>query len=98
MLWSLLAVYAKHNYGLSESLYGWLPTTNALMCVFVQFFVTQFARRFRPLPVMTVGMLLYALGVGSVALMAKFLGILGQYGVDDLWRTDAHPRRQQIHR
>ncbi len=74
MLWSLMAVYAKQNYGLSESLYGWLPTTNALMCVFVQFFVTRFARRFRSLPVMTAGMLLYALGVGSVALMSSFWG------------------------
>jgi MFS family permease len=74
MLWSLLAVYTKYNYGLPESLYGWLPTTNALMCVFVQILVTRFARRFRPLPVMTVGMLLYALGVGSVALMGNFWG------------------------
>ena len=74
MLWSLLAVYTKYNYGLPESLYGWLPTTNALMCVFVQIMVTRFARRFRPLSVMTVGMLLYALGVGSVALMGNFWG------------------------
>ncbi len=74
MLWSLLAVYTKQNFGLPESLYGWLPTTNALMCVFVQLFVTRFTRRFRPLPVMTAGMLLYALGVGSVALMGSFWG------------------------
>jgi MFS family permease len=74
MLWTLLAVYAKQNYNLPESLYGWLPTTNALMCVFVQLFVTRISRRFRPLPVAAVGMLTYALGVGSVALMKTFWG------------------------
>jgi len=74
MLWTLFAVYTKQNFGLPENLYGWLPTTNALMCVFVQFSVTQVSRRFRPLPVIGVGMLIYALGVGSVALMNSFWG------------------------
>jgi MFS family permease len=74
MLWSLLAVYTKQNFHLSESLFGWLPTTNALMCVFVQLFVTRITRRFRPLPIAAIGMLTYALGVGSVALMRSFWG------------------------
>ena len=74
MLWTLLSVYTKQNFGLPENLFGWLPTTNALMCVFVQFPVTQVSRRFRPLPVIGVGMLIYALGVGSVALMNSFWG------------------------
>jgi len=74
MLWTLLSVYAKQNFGLPENLFGWLPTTNALMCVLVQFPLTQVSRRFRPLPVIGVGMLIYALGVGSVALMNSFWG------------------------
>jgi len=77
MLWALLAVYAKQNFGLPENLYGWLPTTNALMCVLVQFPLTQISKRFRPLPVIGVGMLIYALGVGSVALMNSFWGFWG---------------------
>ena len=74
MVWTLVAVYAKQNYGLSESLYGWLPTTNALMCVFVQYFVTRFYRRYRSLSVAAIGMLTYAVGVGSFALMRTFWG------------------------
>jgi MFS family permease len=74
MLWTLFSVYTKQNFGLTENLFGWLPTTNALMCVFVQFPVTQITRRFQPLPVISVGMLVYALGVGSVALMNSFWG------------------------
>jgi MFS family permease len=74
MLWILMPVYAKTNYGLPEALYGWIPTTNALMCVFVQYFVTGITRRHRTLPVLAVGMLIYAVGVGSVALMSNFWG------------------------
>lgn len=74
MLWTLFAVYTKQNFNMPESLYGWLPTTNALMCVFVQFSVTRVTRRYRPILVAAAGTLLYALGVGSVALMGNFLG------------------------
>lgn len=74
MMWTLLAVYTKTNYGLSEARYAWLPITNALMCVFVQYFVTLVTRRHRPALMIAVGMLVYALGVGSVALMRSFWG------------------------
>lgn len=74
MLWILLAVYTKTNYGLPENLFGWIPTTNALMCVFVQYFVTRITRRYPELPVVAAGMLIYALGTGSVALMSGFWG------------------------
>jgi len=74
LLWILMPVYAKTNYGISEALYGWIPTTNALMCVFVQYSVTSLTRRRSTLPVLATGMLIYAVGVGSVALMSGFWG------------------------
>ena len=74
LMWILMPVYAKTNYGIPEGLYGWIPTTNALMCVFVQYFVTRVTRRHKTLPVVGVGMLIYALGTGSVALMTGFWG------------------------
>lgn len=74
MLWVLLAVYTKNNFGLPESMFGWIPTTNALMCVFVQYSVTRITRRHPTLSVITVAMLIYAVGVGSVALMSGFWG------------------------
>jgi MFS family permease len=74
MLWILMPVYSKTNFGLPESLYGWIPTTNGLMCVFVQYPVTSITRRYRTLPVLSIGMLVYALGAGSVALMSSFWG------------------------
>lgn len=74
ILWTLMPVYAKVNFGLSERLYGWIPTTNAIMCVFVQYTVSQLTRRHRALRVTALGMLVYALGTGSVALMTRFEG------------------------
>ena len=74
MLWTLLAAYAKQNYRLSESLYGLIPTTNALMVVFLQILVTRKTSRFPPLNVMAVGTLLYGLGVSSIALGNGFWG------------------------
>ena len=46
------------------------------MCVFIQYSVTQITRKYKTLPVTGVGMLIYALGVGSVALMNGFSGFL----------------------
>jgi MFS family permease len=74
MLWILMPVYTKTNFGISEAMYGWIPTTNALMCVFLQYPVTRITRRFRALPVVAAGMLIYASGAGSVALMSSFWG------------------------
>jgi MFS family permease len=74
LLWILMPVYAKTNFGIPENLYGWIPTTNALMCVFIQYFVTLITRKRPALPVLTVGMFIYALGAGSVALAGSFWG------------------------
>ncbi len=74
LLWILLPVYSKTNYGIPENLYGWIPTTNGLMCVLVQYPVTRITRRYRILSVLAVGMFIYALGVGSVAFMSGFWG------------------------
>jgi MFS family permease len=74
MMWTLFAVYTKTYYGLPEYLYSWLPITNALMCVFVQYFVTLYTRRHAPIRMAGLGMFVYAVGVGSVALMSSFWG------------------------
>lgn len=74
ILWILMPVYAKTNFGVPEALYGWIPTTNAFMCVFIQYAVTNVTRKYNTLPVVAVGMLVYAVGAGSVALMTGFWG------------------------
>jgi MFS family permease len=72
MVWILLSVYAKHQYGVTENLYGWIPTTNALMVVFLQLSVTNITRRFRALPVMAFGACFYALATAGIGLGQGF--------------------------
>jgi MFS family permease len=74
MLWILMPVYAKTNFNIPEVMYGWIPSTNAFMCVAIQFSVTQITRRYKTLPVAAIGMFIYAIGAGSVALMTGFWG------------------------
>jgi MFS family permease len=74
MMWTLLAVYMNRYFGVPEYLYSWLPVTNALMCVLVQYPVTMLTRRLPAKTAITLGMFVYALGVGSVALMTGFWG------------------------
>lgn len=74
MLWILMPVYTNLNFHVPEAMYGWIPTTNAFMCVFIQYSVTQLTRNHKTLAVVAMGMLFYALGTGSVALMSGFWG------------------------
>jgi len=74
IMWVMLSVYAKTNYGLSEARYGFIPTTNALMVVLLQIPVTMWAKRKKPQLMMALGAFFYAIGVGSVALGMGFWG------------------------
>lgn len=74
LMWTLMPLYANQNYGVPESLYGLIPTTNALMVVFLQLPVTSFTKRFSSRYVMAMGALLYSLGAGLVVLARGFIG------------------------
>ena len=63
----LLPVYVKENFGVPESSYGFIMATNAAMVVLFQYGITKLTQRHYHLPVLAVGSLFYALGVGSVA-------------------------------
>lgn len=74
ILWVLLGVYAKDNYQIIESQYGFIPMTNALMVVFFQVWVTRYTQRRSPQWMLFIGTLIYSLGVGSIALGYTFWG------------------------
>ncbi len=74
LIWVLLSVYVKTEYGISERLYGWLPTTNALMVVFLQVLVTRFTKRYPALKVMRWGSIFYIFAPLLIALAEGFWG------------------------
>jgi MFS family permease len=63
----LLPVYAKESFGVPENRYGFIMATNAAMVVLLQYTVTRVTERHHHLPVLAIGSLFYAAGVGSVA-------------------------------
>jgi len=72
VMFLLLPVYTNENFNLPESRYGFIVTANALMCIFVQYFVTLWTKRQKHFVMLGVGALFYAVGVGSVALGRGF--------------------------
>ena len=72
MVFMLLSLYIKENYGLNENQFGLLVTINGLMVVFLQFFVTRITVRFRPLIVLAFGALFYAVGALTIAQGREF--------------------------
>jgi MFS family permease len=67
LIWVLLPVYAKQNYQIPENIYGWIPTTNAIMVVLLQVSVTKITKRYPTLPVLATGAALYTIAVASIA-------------------------------
>ena len=73
LVFSLLAVYAKENFDLPESQYGFLMTINAGMVVFFQLLVTRLTIKHRTFSTLALGALLYGVGVGSIAFGRNFI-------------------------
>ena len=74
LIWILLPVYATQTFKVPKSLYGFIPTTNAIMVVTLQLFITRVTKRFPTLPVVATGAFFYAIAVGGIALMTGFVG------------------------
>jgi len=74
LVWVLLSVYVKTNFGISERLYGWLPTTNALMVVFLQVLITRKTKGNNPLKVMRWGSVFYIAAPILIAFSTGYWG------------------------
>lgn len=72
ILWILLSVYVKTNFGIPEYQYGFIAATNAVMCVVLQIWITRITKRFHPLKAMIAGAVFYGVGVGSIAIGSSF--------------------------
>jgi MFS family permease len=66
-LWMLLAVHVKVNYGISEKVYGLIPTTNAVMVILFQLIITRKVKRYSPAAMMALGSFFYGIAVAGVA-------------------------------
>ncbi len=71
-IFNTLSVYLRDVHGVPEHQYGWLISVNAAMVVLLQFSVTRRATRSRPLRVMVIGALLYAVGLALFGLASSY--------------------------
>jgi predicted MFS family arabinose efflux permease len=69
---STLGVYLRDQHGLPELNYGALLSINAVIVVFLQFWVTRRLEKFRPMLMMAAGSLLYAIGFAMYGFVAGF--------------------------
>jgi MFS family permease len=69
---AVLPVYMKDQFGLGETFYGWVMTTNAGMVVLLQLPITRLTQRIPRLWLTATGAMLYALGVFSVGFSSAF--------------------------
>ena len=69
---STLGVYLRDQHGLPEINYGALLSINAIIVVFMQFWVTRQIKSFRPMLVMAAGSLLYAVGFALYGFVSTF--------------------------
>jgi predicted MFS family arabinose efflux permease len=72
VVFALLGVYAKENLGMPENQTGLIMAVNGLMVILFQFGITQLTKRRRPLLVLALGSLFYAVGIGLMGLSQVF--------------------------
>ncbi len=76
LMWVILAVYIKQNFGIDETLYSWIPTTNALMVIFLQVAITHRTNRHESTKVMPIGAAFYPVTMLIVAYSSNYWGFL----------------------
>lgn len=76
LMWVVLAVYIKQNYGIAEAQYAWIPTTNALMVIFLQVLITRITQKHSPTKVMPIGAAFYPVAMLLIAFSGSFWGFL----------------------
>jgi MFS family permease len=67
-----LAVYLRDVHGLPEQMFGYILSLNAAMVVLFQFPITRGISKYRPLNIMVIGTLFYALGFAMYGYFANF--------------------------
>jgi MFS family permease len=67
-----LAVYLRDSHGLNAQYFGYILSLNAAMVVLFQFSITRWVSRYRPLVVMAVGTVFYAVGFGMYGFVSRY--------------------------
>jgi len=95
-LTTTLPVYLRDVHAVSERGFGYILSLNAAMVVLFQFPIARRIDRYRPLPVMAVGMVLYALGFGLYGLAATYVLFLAAAAILTVGEMLTAPTSQSL--
>lgn len=68
-----LGVYLRDSHGLAETGYGLLLSLNAVLVVLLQFWTTRRLQKFKPMLMMALGTLFYAVGFALYGFVSTFV-------------------------
>ena len=71
-LYSTLGVYLRDTHGIPEQAYGYLLSMNATAVVLLQIPIAHRVSRYRPMMMMALGTLLYAIGFGMYGIFSSY--------------------------
>ncbi|HEY4693002.1 MAG TPA: MFS transporter [Bellilinea sp.] len=91
-----LAVYLRDYHGVAEQGFGYILSLNAIMVVLFQFSITRWINRYRPLIIMTVGSLLYAVGFAMYGFVGTFVLFLVAMAIITIGEMFVSPVSQSI--
>ena len=88
MVFVLLSVYSKDNFGIPESQFGFIMASNAVMVILFQIKVTKITKKTLTLSYDGSGSIPLCAGSRQHRIGKKFSSIFDQYANSHLWRTD----------
>ncbi len=91
LVFTLLGVYVKEQFGIPESQYSLIMMTNAVMVVLLQYGVTRLTRRYAPPARHGVERAVLCAGAIGVRAGPELLGVLARHGHHDHRRADDQP-------
>lgn len=68
-----LSVYLRDIHGVPEQGFGYILSLNAAMVVLFQFPITRYISKFRPMMIMVIGTLFYAVGFGLYGFVSIYI-------------------------
>ncbi|NMC46035.1 MAG: MFS transporter [Chloroflexi bacterium] len=70
---SSLSVFLRDMHGVSSQQYGYILSLNAIMVVVMQFWITSRVTRYKPMNMMFLGNLLYAIGFAMYGFVSSYV-------------------------
>ncbi|HML39187.1 MAG TPA: MFS transporter [Bellilinea sp.] len=91
-----LSVYLRDYHGVFEQQFGYILSLNALMVVLFQFSISRWVSRYRPMLIITIGTVFYAVGFGMYGVVKTYALFLAAMAVITIGEMLVSPTSQAV--